>query len=174
MRVDLRPQLHFLDDGLLLVAPRFAGLECALVLELAEVHELAHRRPRHRSNLDQIQIDIRGQLESTLERHDADLLTLRTDQTDLTSPDLFVHAWFDADGASSVDTSPGRLGRVLPMSVGPECPAGRGTPGKQKAPPAFSKERRLGPARPVIGARKEDAHPTGINPCQGDRTRPLM
>src|SRR4051794_16431701 len=101
VRIDLRPELHFLDDGLLLVASRFAGLECALVLELAEVHELAHRRPRHRSNLDQIQIDIRGQLQGALERHDADLLTLRTDQTDLTSPDLFVHAWFDADGASS-------------------------------------------------------------------------
>ena len=101
VRVDLRPELHLLDDGLLLVTPRFARLQCALVLELAEVHELAHRRARHRRNLDQVQVDVRGQLKGALQRDDAHLLTLGADQSDLTCPDLLVHAWFDADGASS-------------------------------------------------------------------------
>src|SRR4051794_30114034 len=101
VRVDLGAELHFLDDGLLLVAPGFARLECALVLELAEVHELAHRRARHRRYLDQIQVDVRSQLQGALERDDAHLLTLGADQTDFPCPDLLVHAWFDADGASS-------------------------------------------------------------------------
>src|SRR3954453_900927 len=133
VRVDLRPELHLLDDGLLLVAPRFAGLQCALVLELAEVHELAHRRPRHRSNLDQVQVDVRGQLKGALQGDDAHLFTLRTDQTDLTSPDLFVHAWFDADGASSERTvsAPARIRRANAANVGrPRCPR---VPGAGKA-----------------------------------------
>src|SRR4051812_37152695 len=101
VRVDLRTQLHLFDDGLLLVAPRLACLQCALILELAKVHELAHWRTRHGRNLDQIQIHVRGQLQSALQWDDAHLFTLRTDQPDLFRPDLLVHAWFDADGASS-------------------------------------------------------------------------
>ena len=85
-----------------LVAPGLARLERALVLELAEVHELAHRRAGHRCNFDQIQIDVRGQLEGLLQRDDAHLLTLGADQSDLGHADLLVDAWFDADGASLV------------------------------------------------------------------------
>src|SRR5439155_17368953 len=101
VRVDLRPELHLLDDGLLLVTPGLARLDVALVLELAKVHELAHRRAGHRRDLDQIQIHVAGQLQSALQGHDAYLLALRADQPDLPSPDLLVDAWFDADGASS-------------------------------------------------------------------------
>ena len=45
VRVDLRPKLHLLDDGVRLVASRFASLLGVLVLPLAVVHELADRRP---------------------------------------------------------------------------------------------------------------------------------
>jgi hypothetical protein len=56
VRIDLRPELHLLDDGLLLVTPRFARLQCALVLELAEVHELADRWAGLRRDLDQVKV----------------------------------------------------------------------------------------------------------------------
>jgi hypothetical protein len=102
MRVDLWPEFHLLDDRLLLVSPGFPGLERALVLELAEVHELADRRACHRRNLDQIQIHIRGQLQGSLQWDDAHLLPFRADQTDLSCPDLLVHAWLDADESSSI------------------------------------------------------------------------
>jgi len=74
----------------LLVTPRLARLLCALVLELAEVHELAHWRAGHRSNFDQVQIHIRGQLESAFQGDDSYLFTLRADQADLPGPDLIV------------------------------------------------------------------------------------
>ncbi len=57
VRVDLRPELHLLDDrvDLVLAAPR--GPSCArLVLELAVVHELADRRAGHRGHLDQVEV----------------------------------------------------------------------------------------------------------------------
>jgi hypothetical protein len=54
--VDLRPELHFLDLRLGLVAACFPGLLRSLVLELAVVHELADRRPRGGSDLDEIKV----------------------------------------------------------------------------------------------------------------------
>src|SRR5437764_1178155 len=45
VRIDLRPELHLLDDRVHLVAARFTGLLRGLVLELAVVHELADRWP---------------------------------------------------------------------------------------------------------------------------------
>ena len=44
VRVDLRPELHFLDDRVRLVLARLTGLHGRLVLELPVVHELADRR----------------------------------------------------------------------------------------------------------------------------------
>ena len=58
VRVDLRSELHLLDDTFGLVAARLAGLLRVLVLELAVVHELADRRPRGRRDLDQVEIGL--------------------------------------------------------------------------------------------------------------------
>src|SRR4030095_6854234 len=88
--------------GLLVVAPALPALECALVLELAEVHELAHGRACHRCHLDQIQVHIGGELKSTFQRDDAHLPPLWADQPYLPGADLLVDAMFDADGASSI------------------------------------------------------------------------
>src|SRR5580658_5575539 len=56
VRVDLRADLDFLDDGLSLVLARFPGLERRLVLELAVVHQLADRRSRGRRDFDQVEV----------------------------------------------------------------------------------------------------------------------
>jgi hypothetical protein len=74
MRVDLRADLDFLDDGLGLVLARFPGLKRGLVLELAVVHELADRRPSSRRYFHQVQVRLLGQPERVGDRHDAYLL----------------------------------------------------------------------------------------------------
>jgi hypothetical protein len=60
VRVDLRPDLDLLDDRLRLVLARFPGFQGRLVLELAEVHELADRRPRRRRDLDKVEVGLLG------------------------------------------------------------------------------------------------------------------
>jgi len=74
VRIDLRPDLDFLDDRLRLVLARLPGLECRLVLELAEVHELGDRRPRRRRDLHEIEVCLLRQPECIGNRDDADLL----------------------------------------------------------------------------------------------------
>ena len=100
VRVDLRPELHLLDDRVHLVAARFTGLLRGLVLELAVVHELADRRPGGRRDLDKIEIGLLGQPERIADGDDADLLTVRTDEPHFGDADPVVDAGFDADGAS--------------------------------------------------------------------------
>src|SRR5690606_38980918 len=59
--VDLRTELLLLDQNVRLVPPSLARLHGGLVLELAVVHELGHRRARGRRHLDQIEIGLLGQ-----------------------------------------------------------------------------------------------------------------
>jgi hypothetical protein len=74
VRVDLRPDLDLLDDRLRLVLARFPGLERRLILELAEVHELADWRPRRRRDLNKVKVRLLRQPERVIDRHDPDLL----------------------------------------------------------------------------------------------------
>jgi len=100
VRVDLRPELHLLDDGEGLVAAGLTRLLRALVLELAVVHELADRRPGHRGDLDQVELCLLGQPERILDAHDADLLPLGTDEPHFGDADPVVDAGLSTDGAS--------------------------------------------------------------------------
>src|SRR5437763_12694881 len=100
--VDLGAQLLFLDDGQLLVPTRLAGLLRALVLELAEVHELAHRRAGLRRDLDEVEVVLLRQAQRILDPDDADLFAGGSDETDLRHPDSVVDACLGADGASLV------------------------------------------------------------------------
>jgi len=101
VRVDLRPQLHLLDDGLRLVLASFAGLLRVLVLELSVVHELAHRRPGGRGDFDQVEVGLLCQPKGIADSDDADLLTVGSDQADLGNANPVVDAMLDSDGASS-------------------------------------------------------------------------
>ena len=100
VRVDLGAKLHFLDDGVRLIATRLALLHGGFVLELAEIHELAHRRLGHRGNLDQVEICLHGQSKRIFDAHDADLLAVGSDKPDFWDANAVVDSWFDADGAS--------------------------------------------------------------------------
>ena len=105
MGVDLRPELHLLDDRERLVAACLPGLLGALVLELAVVHELADRRARGRSDLDEVEVGLLGEPQGVLDAHDADLLAVRADQADLRHADAVVDARLSADADLLVSTS---------------------------------------------------------------------
>ena len=73
-------------------SPRLARLHGRLVLELAEVHELAHGRTGVGGDLDQVEVGLGGQPKGVLDAHDADLLAVGADQPDLGDPDAVVDA----------------------------------------------------------------------------------
>jgi len=98
--IDLGTKLHLLDDGVRLVPPGFAFLERCLVLELAEVHELAHRRLGHRCDLDEVKVGLNCEPQCILNADDAYLLTVWSDQAYLGYANPVVDPGFDADGAS--------------------------------------------------------------------------
>ncbi|GAA2073624.1 hypothetical protein GCM10009725_02480 [Aeromicrobium tamlense] len=100
MLVDLRAELHLLDDRVRLVASRLARLLGGFVLELSEVHEAADRGPGLRGDLDEIEIGLGGQAQGILDADDADLFTARSDETDLRYANALVDAQICADGSS--------------------------------------------------------------------------
>src|SRR5690606_25344839 len=100
VRVDLQPEPDLLEDRVRLVASRVARLHVGLVLELAVVHELGDGRSRVGSDLDQVEICLRGQPERVLDADDADLLAVGADQAHLGNSDALVDAWL-ADRYSS-------------------------------------------------------------------------
>src|SRR5215467_8188041 len=102
VRVNLRPNLDFLDDRLRLVLARFPGLERRLILELAEVHELADRRPRGRRHLDEVEVCLLSQSQCIGDRDDPDLLARRAYQANFRYPDTVVDTRFSADVTSNV------------------------------------------------------------------------
>lgn len=106
MRVDLRPDLDLLDDRLRLVLARLPGLESRLVLELAEVHELADRRPCRRGDFNEIKVRLLGQPESIGNRDNPDLLARWTYEPDFRYPDTVVDTRFSADVTSNVTSDP--------------------------------------------------------------------
>jgi len=116
VRVDLRPDLDLLDDRLRLVLARLPGLERRLVLELAEVHELADRRPRGRRHLYEVEVCLLGQPQSVGDRDDPDLLAGWAYEANFRYPDTVVDTRFSADVTSNVTLFPIRA-----------CP-GSGTP----------------------------------------------
>jgi hypothetical protein len=105
VRIDLRAELDLLDDGLCLVLARLPGLQRRLILELAEVHELADRRPRGRGDLHEVEVRLLGQPERIVDRDYPDLLAGRADKTYFGYADALVDARFDADVTSCVTLS---------------------------------------------------------------------
>jgi hypothetical protein len=57
---------------------------------------------RQWSDFNEIQIRFLGKAQGVVDADDADLLALRSDETDLGNPDTVVDARLGADGASSV------------------------------------------------------------------------
>src|SRR5665811_2425197 len=100
--IDLRPELHLFDHGVRLIAPRLTGLLGVLVLPLAVVHELAHRRPVARGDLHEVEVGLLSKTDSVLDADDAHLLTVRADEPYLGHTDAVVDERFSADVSSKV------------------------------------------------------------------------
>ena len=90
MRINLQPETDLLQHGVGLITARVARLHSRLVLELPEVHELADRGTSVRGNLDQVEIRLLRETQRVLDANDADLLTVRADQTYLRHADPLV------------------------------------------------------------------------------------
>jgi hypothetical protein len=122
VRVDLRAELHLLDDRVDLVLAGLAGLLRALVLELSVVHELADRGSSGRCDLDEVQIGFLGETQGILDADDADLLAFGTDEADLGDADAVVDAGFSSNGFSSgrrMEPTPGTEKAPLLAQRGP-------------------------------------------------------
>lgn len=102
VRVDLRPELHLLDDRVRLVLARLTGLHGRLVLELPVVHELAHGRTGGRRHLDQVEVVLLCEFQGLGKRNNPDLLAAGTDKSHLGNANPVVDAGLGADGSSSV------------------------------------------------------------------------
>jgi hypothetical protein len=124
VRVDLRTELHLLDDRVDLLLAVLTGLDGRLVLELAVVHELADRRLAVRGHLDQVEVRLDSQSQGVLDADDADLFAVGADESYFRNADPIVDPGLDADGASSCRVSGAR---PLPPSFRAAVPLmGRG------------------------------------------------
>jgi len=64
------------------------------VLELAVIHDAAHRRHGHRCDLDEIQLGFLGSLVRGRDTDDAELLAFGPYDADFRRVDLAVDPWF--------------------------------------------------------------------------------
>jgi hypothetical protein len=88
--VDVRAHLDFLDLDDLLLLPGLGGLLLALVLEAAEIEDLADRRDRIRRNLDEIETGLCGDLERPLDRYGSVIVALVVDQLNFIDADFLI------------------------------------------------------------------------------------
>ena len=92
MRVGARTELDFLDldDLLLLAGFRLALLR--LILELAEVHDLADWRFSRRRDLDKVKAGLFGHLHGAGRGHHPDVFAIGPDQADFRRADAVIDA----------------------------------------------------------------------------------
>jgi hypothetical protein len=94
--VGLGAEAHLFQQNDLLVLPRLAILLLLLVLEPAVVQEPADRRDRGRSYFDEVKPSISRELERLSRCHNAELLAILADDSDLTDPNPLIHSKISA------------------------------------------------------------------------------
>ena len=100
MIINLGTKLLLLDNSLLLVLTSLACLLCSFILELAVVHELAHRRAGVGCHLDQVEVGLLSQTQGVLHADNADLLAAGADETHFGNADPFVDTGLADVGSS--------------------------------------------------------------------------
>ena len=100
MGVDLRPHLDLFDLDASLALTGFLQLHRPLVFELAVIHDPAHWRLGLGGHFNQVEVQFLGPAQRVLDRHDADLRSVRAHQSHLGSADPVVHAWLNRDASS--------------------------------------------------------------------------
>jgi hypothetical protein len=86
--VDVRPHLDLFDLDDLLPLARLVGALLRLVLELADVEDLADGRVRIGRDLDQVEAGRVGAGEGVADRDDPDIFAILIDEPDLSDVDL--------------------------------------------------------------------------------------
>jgi hypothetical protein len=97
-RADLRREADFLECHRPLAALVSLSLFGQLVLVLAEVEELDHRRGCHRGHFDEVVAALLRHRESLRRGHDTQLGSLFIDHPDLWDPDHLVDAQISCYG----------------------------------------------------------------------------
>src|SRR5262249_21291543 len=99
VRIDLGPELDLLQTGARLLLARLLLTDVPLVLELAVVHDPTHRWIGLRRDFDEVQLELLGLSQRLARVHDADLLAVRSYESDAWSPDPVVDPWIGGDPA---------------------------------------------------------------------------
>ena len=101
--VGSRPELDLLDLGLLLPAARCLSLLALLELELAVIHQPAHRRVGVRGHLDHVEPPLLGFRQRLVHGDDSELGSVLADQPEAFSPNFAIYAitLFRCDASSS-------------------------------------------------------------------------
>lgn len=90
--IDFQTEPDFLQDGVCLVAARFACLHRGLVLEFAVVHQFAHRWAGVWGDLNKVEVCFLGKIESDLKADNTDLFPSWADESNLGDTDSIVDA----------------------------------------------------------------------------------
>jgi hypothetical protein len=123
--VDVRAHLDLLDLDDLLILARLCGLFLALVLELAEIGDLADGRLGIGRDLDEVETLVLRILEGFLDRDDAAVRSIDVDQLDPGGPDVTVGARPFLDGRCGFERSANGRGLLVPMMTGVNAPPRR-------------------------------------------------
>ena len=120
-RADLRREPHFLEGHRALPAlVLFLPLR-QLVLVLPEVEKTSDRWSRHRCHLDEVEAFLLRHFEGSWRGHDAQLVPLVVDHSDLWDPDHLVDAQVSADGCFPLERrdlrAPVDHGKAAPVPV---------------------------------------------------------
>ena len=114
---DLGPVLHLLDLDVGGLLARFLGPLGRFVLEVAVVHDPAHRRVGLRGHLDEVEAELTGDVEGFWEGLDPDLLAVGGDQADFPRPDAVVDPELTGGRCGYAASLPARSRRTLGSNV---------------------------------------------------------
>jgi hypothetical protein len=123
---DLRPVLHLLDPYVDRLASRFLGSLCRIELELAVVHDSGHGWIRRWGYLDQVEIELTGNVQRLRKQLDTKLFSIGVYQAYFASADTVVDPGLIGCGGSCYSTSLPVWGHGLPVTSkkGAEPPLG--------------------------------------------------
>ena len=116
---DLGAVLHLLDLHVAGLAPGLLVALGCLVLPFAVVEDLAHRRVGHGGYLDQVEVELPGDVKCFGQGFDAELAPVRIDQAHLSGPDAIVDPKLVVDRCGYAASLQTRNRRTLESNVRP-------------------------------------------------------
>ena len=108
VRIDLWPELDLLDGDRALVLSRLLCLLLLLIAPLAVIHDPAYGWTAFRSYLDQVEIELNGDVQRVLRAHLAPVLAFVINEPDQLHANGFVDPGRRTGGRASIWTAPRR------------------------------------------------------------------